>query len=43
MIPLNELSAVEMARRIARRELRVETLMRACLDRIEHRELAVGA
>ena len=43
MIPLNELSAVEMARRIARRELRVETLVRACLDRIEHRELAVGA
>ena len=43
MIPVNELSAIEMARRIARRELRVETLVRACLERIETREPVVGA
>lgn len=43
MVPVNELSAMEMARRIARRELRVETLVRACLERIEVRESVVGA
>lgn len=43
MVPVNELSAIEMARRIARRELRVETLVRACLARIEARESIVGA
>ncbi len=43
MVPVNELSAIDMARRIARRELRVETLVRACLARIEARESVVGA
>lgn len=39
----NELSAVEAARRIARRELSAEALVRACLERIEAREAVVGA
>ena len=43
MTNANELSAVTAARRIARRELSAETLVRACLERIEAREAVVGA
>ena len=43
MSPLNQIGAMEMARRVARRELRVETLVQACLDRIAERESVVGA
>jgi Asp-tRNA(Asn)/Glu-tRNA(Gln) amidotransferase A subunit family amidase len=39
----NELSACEAARRIARRELTSEALVRACLDRVESREETVRA
>lgn len=34
---------MEMARRLVRRELRVETLVQACLERIAERESVVGA
>lgn len=40
---LNELSAVEAARRIAAGEITSEALVRACLDRIEAREPTVKA
>ena len=40
---LNELTAVEAARRIGAGELSVEALVRACLDRIEEREPDVAA
>ena len=40
---LNRLSAADAARRIARRELRSEALVAACLERIEARERAVRA
>ncbi|HZR70556.1 MAG TPA: amidase [Burkholderiales bacterium] len=40
---LNELSASEAARRIARRELTSEALVRACLERVEAREETVRA
>lgn len=40
---LNELSAAEMARRIAADETTAEAVMRACLDRIEEREGTVHA
>ena len=43
MTHANELSAVAAARRIARRELTAEALVRACLERIEAREAVVGA
>ena len=39
----NELGALDAARRIARRELNAETLVRACLERIVAREPTVGA
>jgi Asp-tRNA(Asn)/Glu-tRNA(Gln) amidotransferase A subunit family amidase len=41
--PLNELSAVEAARAIARGELTSRRLVTACLERIEAREEIVGA
>ena len=40
---LNRLSAADAARRIARRELKSEALVAACLERIEARERAVRA
>jgi len=40
---LHELSAAEAARRIARKELRSEALVAACLERIDARESAVRA
>lgn len=43
MTQANELGALEAARRIARRELSAETLVRACLERIEARDAVVGA
>lgn len=43
MTHANELGALEAARRIARRELSAEALVRACLERIEAREAVVGA
>ena len=39
----NTLGALEAARQIARRELSCESLVRACLQRIEERETVVGA
>ncbi len=42
-VKLNELSAVALARQLARREIRCADLVRACLERIEAREAAVGA
>lgn len=39
----NELTAVEAARRIETGELAVETLVRACLERIEEREPEIAA
>ena len=42
-IKVNEISALEAVRRIARRELSAEDLVRACLERIEEREHVVGA
>lgn len=41
--PLNQLSATEAARRIAARTLRIEDLVRACLERIDAREPTVQA
>ncbi len=43
MKPVNELTAVEAARLMARRELTAEALVRACLERIAAREAVVGA
>jgi len=43
MQKLNELGAREAARRLAAREISAEQLVRACLERIEAREAAVGA
>lgn len=43
MQQLNQLSASEAARRLARREITAEQMARACLERIEEREAAVGA
>ncbi|MFH1044186.1 MAG: amidase [Pseudomonadota bacterium] len=43
MQPLNQLSASEAARRLAAREITAERMARACLERIEEREAAVGA
>jgi len=43
MIPLNRLCAAELAPRLARRELTAESLVRACLERIEAREPEVQA
>jgi len=40
---LNELGAVEAARRLARREITAEQLVRACLDRVSQRETVVHA
>jgi len=40
---LNSLTALEALRRIAQRELTVESLVSACLERIETREPCVGA
>jgi Asp-tRNA(Asn)/Glu-tRNA(Gln) amidotransferase A subunit family amidase len=42
-VSLNELSASEAARRIARREITSEALVRACLERIASREKTVRA
>ena len=39
----NEISALEVVRCIARRELSAEDMVRACLERIEEREAVVGA
>jgi Asp-tRNA(Asn)/Glu-tRNA(Gln) amidotransferase A subunit family amidase len=43
MIKLNALTAVEMARRLERREITAEALLRDCLERIAEREAAVQA
>ncbi len=43
MMLANELGALDAARRICRRELSAEALVRACLARIEEREAVVGA
>ncbi len=43
MQPLNQLSASEAARRLVTRELTAEQMARACLERIDEREGAVGA
>jgi len=43
MVRLDELSAGEAAARLARREIRAEDLVRACLDRIAEREPEVHA
>ena len=43
MQPLNELSAVEAARRLAARDISAEQMARACLERIEERESTVRA
>lgn len=40
---LNELSAIELARRIERREVTAEAVARACLERIAAREPVIGA
>jgi Asp-tRNA(Asn)/Glu-tRNA(Gln) amidotransferase A subunit family amidase len=40
---LNELSAIELARHIERREITAEAIARACLDRIAAREPVIGA
>jgi len=40
---LNSLTALEALRRIAQRELTVESLVSACLERIETREQCIGA
>jgi amidase len=41
--PLNELLAVDAAKRLAAREITSEQLVRACLERIDAREATVGA
>ncbi|MBC7578346.1 MAG: amidase, partial [Tardiphaga sp.] len=41
--PLNELDASELARRLQRRDITAEEVVRACLARIEEREPAVQA
>ena len=43
MQQLNQLSAIEAARRLAAREITAEQMAHACLARIEEREAAVGA
>ena len=43
MQQLNQLSAIEAARRLAAREITAEQMARACLARIEEREAVVGA
>jgi len=43
MQKLNELGAREAAKRLAAREITAEALARACLERIQEREAAVGA
>src|SRR5258706_9384103 len=43
MQKLNELGALEAARRLAAREITAEQLARACLERIAERESTVGA
>jgi Asp-tRNA(Asn)/Glu-tRNA(Gln) amidotransferase A subunit family amidase len=43
MPKLNELGAREAARRLAAREITADALARACLERIDAREAAVGA
>ncbi len=43
MTDLNSLGAAEAAQKIARRELRSEDLVRACLERIRARDAEVGA
>jgi amidase len=43
MQKLNELGALEAARRLAARDITAEQLARACLDRIKEREHIVGA
>ena len=40
---LNELSASELAKQLNRREISAHELVRACLDRIDHREPMVQA
>ena len=42
-MPLHELTAVELVRRLGRRELNVEALVRGLLERIDEREPAVQA
>ncbi|MSQ18841.1 MAG: amidase [Betaproteobacteria bacterium] len=43
MTGLNSLGALDAARKIARREIRSEDLVRACLERIRERDAEVGA
>jgi Asp-tRNA(Asn)/Glu-tRNA(Gln) amidotransferase A subunit family amidase len=43
MTPLNQWSAVELAQGLARRDLRAQDVVRACLDRIAEREPDVRA
>ncbi|MFY9316121.1 MAG: amidase [Burkholderiales bacterium] len=43
MAKLNELGAREAARRLAARDITVEQLARACLERVQAREAVVGA
>lgn len=42
-VPLNELSASALAKKLATREIKAEQLVRACLDRIDAREEDVKA
>ncbi len=42
-VMLNELSATELARQLARRDISAQELVRACLDRIDSRESEVHA
>src|SRR5262245_49078569 len=43
MTNLNKLDAIDMARRLARRDITAEALLRDCLERIAEREPAVQA